>query len=284
MGRVGTCLARALRLAGQPLTAVASAKHDAARRFAEQLGDDVHATTPENLAAHATLIFITVPDANVSDACATLRLSESHAVVHTSGVLGLSALSPQSGKPARRGVFHPLQAFPRGAEPERFYGVHVGIEADDSELEQRLTALAGALGSHAFSLQGVERAAYHAAAVFVSNYVVALHAAAERIWARAGLPQNMARAALAPLTSGAALAIAQHELPAALTGPLARGDVSTLERHLRALEAEPELAALYRGLARQLLSLPLRLEDASRAAASQLMAEGALVPPEDSEP
>jgi predicted short-subunit dehydrogenase-like oxidoreductase (DUF2520 family) len=270
---VGTCLARALRLAGQPLKAVASANYDAALQFAEQLGDDVRATKPENLAAHASFIFITVPDANVAEACALLGLPETHAVIHTSGALGLDALSPQSGKPARRGVFHPLQAFPRGAAPERFHGVHVGIEADDAELEQRLGGLARALGSQVFSLRGVERAAYHAAAVFASNYVVALHAASERIWARAGLPPSTARVALAPLTLGAASAIAEHELPAALTGPLVRGDVATLERHLAALESDPELAALYRALARQLLSLPLALDAAPRALALQLMAE-----------
>jgi predicted short-subunit dehydrogenase-like oxidoreductase (DUF2520 family) len=280
LGRVGTCLSRALRLAGQPLKAVASANYDAALQFAAQLGEDVRATTPENLAAHATLIFITVPDANVARACALLGLPATHAAIHTSGALGLDALSPQSGKPARRGVFHPLQAFPRGAAPERFHGVHVGIEADDSELEQRLEELARALGSQVFSLRGVERAAYHAAAVFASNYVVALHAAAARIWTSAGLPHSTARVALAPLTLGAASAIAEHELPTALTGPLVRGDLATLERHLAALESDSELAALYRALARQLLSLPLALEAAPRSAASQLMAEVAIAPRE----
>jgi predicted short-subunit dehydrogenase-like oxidoreductase (DUF2520 family) len=273
---VGSCLARALHLAGQPLTAVASARYDTARQFAEQLGAGVRATTPEKLAAHASTIFISVPDTNVTAACALLRLPETHAAIHTSGALGLGALSPQSGKPARRGVFHPLQAFPRGAEPERFRGIHVGIEADAAELEQLLSALAHALGAHTFSLRGVERAAYHAAAVFASNYVVALQAAAARIWARAGLPEGSARAALAPLTSGAASAIASYELPAALTGPLVRGDISTLEGHLRALASDQELAALYRALARQLLALPLPLEAGQREALSQLMAETAV--------
>jgi predicted short-subunit dehydrogenase-like oxidoreductase (DUF2520 family) len=82
-------------------------------------------------------------------------------------------------------------------------------------------------------------------------------AAAARTWAAAGLPEATAREALAPLLLGAARSIAGRELPDALTGPVARGDVATVERHLAALADEPDLLELYRRLAAELLRLPL---------------------------
>ena len=82
-----------------------------------------------------------------------------------------------------------------------------------------------ALGASPLDLSGVDRARYHAAAVLASNYVIALHEAAARAFELAGLPRKAARGALAPLTLGAANALAGLPLEQALTGPLARGDV-----------------------------------------------------------
>ena len=151
--------------------------------------------------------------------------------------------------------------------------VEAGVDAAEPALAVELQALVRALGATAFSLQGVDRPAYHAAAVLVSNCVVALHAAAARAWTLAGLPAESARAALAPLTAGAALAIAHNPLPLALTGPVARGDSATVAGHLRALSGDLPLSALYRALARELLALPLTLAPEARAALEALCAE-----------
>lgn len=271
LGRLGTCLSHALLHARLPLTAIASARSETAVHVATQLGPDVQAVSPDLLGQHASVIFVTVPDAQVPDVSALKHFDARHALVHTSGALDLDALAEASARGVRVGVFHPLQAFPKAASAERFRSVHVGIEASDPRLELRLQDIARQLGAQPFSLRGVHRASYHAAAVFASNYVVALHAAAERAWVRAGLPGSAARAALTPLTQGAIAAIAQHELPDALTGPLARGDRSTLERHLAALAPERDLLELYRALALELLRLPLALDEATRAELSRLL-------------
>jgi predicted short-subunit dehydrogenase-like oxidoreductase (DUF2520 family) len=127
------------------------------------------------------------------------------------------------------------------------------------------------LGARVLRLEGVDRAGYHAAAVFASNYLVALHAAAAEAFAVAGLPPEAAAPALSPLTARAADNVARLPLAEALTGPLARGDRQTIERHLRALEASPQLSSLYRALGRQLLSLPLELPEATRAALQRML-------------
>jgi predicted short-subunit dehydrogenase-like oxidoreductase (DUF2520 family) len=128
-----------------------------------------------------------------------------------------------------------------------------------------LERIACELGAEVVRLEGVDRASYHAAAVFASNYVVALAAAAERTWELSGLPRDQARSALAPLLRGAAENVAERPTAAALTGPLARGDTDTIERQLAALDGEPELGALYRRLGAELLRLDLA-HDAGTAA------------------
>jgi predicted short-subunit dehydrogenase-like oxidoreductase (DUF2520 family) len=124
-----------------------------------------------------------------------------------------------------------------------------------------LEGIVAAVGARSFRLEGVDRARYHAAAVFVSNHVIALASAATRAWANAGLPAELAREALSPLLLAAAGNVSRSELAAALTGPIARGDVGTIEAHLRALAADPALARLYRELSSELLRLPLGHDD-----------------------
>ena len=76
---------------------------------------------------------------------------------------------------------------------------------------------------------------YHAAAVFASNYAVALLAVAEQLMVRAGVGAADAQAALARLAAGAVENVAAHGPIAALTGPIVRGDAETVERHLTRL-------------------------------------------------
>jgi predicted short-subunit dehydrogenase-like oxidoreductase (DUF2520 family) len=243
---------------------VMSARAASAQALSLELGEAIRpVSTLEAVREQADLVFLAVPDGKIAELCERLALGAAHSLVHGSGALDSSVLAAARARGAQVGVFHPLQAFPLGAPRSRFRGIHVGVEADD-ELEARLSKLARRLGATPFSLRGVDRAAYHAAAVFASNYVVALHSAASRAWQRAGLPEAAARAALLPLTRGAVDAIAEHELPAALTGPLQRGDVASVEQHLAALAADAQTAQLYRALACELLRLPLALDLATR--------------------
>jgi predicted short-subunit dehydrogenase-like oxidoreductase (DUF2520 family) len=271
LGRLGACLARSLAAAGVKQISVASRERAAAERFASEIG--VHAVDAPEIAGSSSLVFLAVPDAQVRSVCEALPLTAAHSLVHLSGVLGLDCLEAAAERGAKIGALHPLQAFPLHAGSDRFRGIYTGIEASDAVLVTELEAIARGLGATPFSLAGVERAAYHAAAVIASNYVVALHAAAGEVWQLAGLPLATARAALAPLTLGAAQAIAERELPAALTGPVARGDVASVASHLQALHGDHVHAALYRALARELLRLPLGLSAEAHSALAALLNE-----------
>ena len=270
-GRLGASLARALVEAGHDVAAVAGRRRGAAERLARRLGPGVAAVSPSEAVVRCDLVFLTVPDAAIGPLAAQLRWRAGQAAVHCSGALGLDALAPAVEAGAAAGCLHPLQSFASSdGEPERFRGIVCGVEGA-APLGERLERIVAGLGAASVRLEGVDRARYHAAAVFASNYAVATAAAAVRAWAAAGLPPERARDALAPLLLGAAGNVAARELPQALTGPVARGDVETIERQLAALAGEPGLAALYRQLGAELLRLDLGLDAATLARLRELL-------------
>lgn len=274
-GRLGAALATALGACGYRVDIVASRRVAAASALAERLGPHVRAAPPSTVAVESDLVILAVPDAAIEDLASTLTWSVGQAVVHCSGALGLDVLGPVAAAGGLAGCLHPLQSF-AGAQGaiERFRGVTCGVEASEP-LGGWLEAMVLDLGAHPLRLEGINRALYHAAAVLASNDVVALVAAATRVWRAAGLPEKSARGALAPLLLGAAENIEAHPLERALTGPVARGDVATVARHLEALATTPDVAALYRALGRELLRLPLALAPAARVGLEALLGEPA---------
>lgn len=257
-GRLAASLGAGLVLAGRHVRVLVGRDPVRTEALAALLGPQVVPTTDmQGAVAACDIVFLALPDGAIAPACAALHWESRHAVVHCSGALGLGVLSPATTAGAEAGCLHPLQSFPsRLPEPERFRGIFCGIEGA-KPLGTLLETLAVELGARTFRLEGVDRALYHASAVFISNHLLALAVAAEQAWTISGLPRDAAREALAPLLLTTAANVARLPLAEALTGPVARGDATTIERHLAALAAAPSLAELYRRLSAQLLELPL---------------------------
>ena len=279
-GRLGASLARGMTSAGYRVTALAGRGSGRAEALARAI-PGASALSAEDVVRESDLVLIAVPDATVAALAATLPWRRGQAAVHCAGALDLAPLAPLAASGVALGCLHPLQAFPDPAgSPERLRGIAVGVEAaeeDGSDLGALLEALAADLGAErTLRLEGIDRACYHAAAVLASNDVVALAAAAARAWALAGLPVQEAPRALGPLLVGAASAVAELPpaagLEAALTGPLARGDIPTVAGHLEALAREPSLRALYAALGRELLALDLAHPPHTAAALATLLA------------
>jgi len=278
-GRLGASLAVALAAAGYTVSAVAARTLETAEAVAAQVrstGAQCAAVTPAEAAAACDLVFLAVPDAAIEAVATALPWRPGTGVVHTSGATGLAALAAASRAGALTGCLHPLQSFPtRAGDAARFHGIVCGVEGAEP-LGRTLERITAGLGATVVRLEGIDRALYHAAAVMAGNDVVALMAAAARAWAAAGLPSGTARLALSPLLVGAAGNVAAHELPQALTGPVARGDAETVARHIEALTrvegAAPGLAALYAALGRELLRLPLGHPAATAQQLGQLFA------------
>ena len=130
-----------------------------------------------------------------------------------------------------------------------------------------------ALGARAVFLEAGNLALYHAGAVMASNYVVALADTAQSLLIKAGVPADQALPILIPLLQSVVQNLAQLGLPGALTGPVARGDVESVERHIGTLEARaPELVALYRLVGRDVLRLAREKADLDPDRAARLEA------------
>jgi predicted short-subunit dehydrogenase-like oxidoreductase (DUF2520 family) len=182
----------------------------------------------------AELVLICVPDAAIAGVAAALEPGPW--VAHVSGGTPLAALEPH----ARRFTLHPLQTFTRSRGPEQLDGAWAAVSAETEEARNLGFELADLLGLRAFELADEERPLYHAGAVVASNYLVTLQRAASELFLAAGAPPE----ALEPLM----LRTIENEFE--LTGPVARGDWGTVERHVRAIrERRPQLEGMYRVLA-----------------------------------
>ncbi len=255
-GAVGLALAHTLRTAGIPLAGIGS--RAPARLAADALPSPV--LMPAEVVAQARLIFLTVPDAAIASVAAEHAWQAEQWVVHCAGSQS-AALISEIVKPAQAGAFHPLASFPRPAPGKPFgenlFAGHVIALDGPAPVVAGLRALAEQLDGRPLVVPPEARASYHLAASLASNALVALVADAVEIWRHAGLDADLALPALLPLIASTQANLARTGLPAALTGPVARGDAPTVARHLAAL-ATPELAeiaAVYRLLGRRAVML-----------------------------
>jgi len=252
-GRAGSALGRALHTAGYTIAAIGGRNPDNVRNLAQELGARA-CQSPATTIDLADLTILAVPDDVIlplaTDMVASLCSAAGHAAVHLSGAQDRSALRPlaQQGS-VRTGVFHPLQTFRRGPEAVgNVAGTYFGIDADQP-LRDQLRQMARDLHGHPFDLTGVDLALYHAAAVFAANYPITLLAEAIALAADAGLDPETARKGMTTLLAGAVNNLRDLAPADAITGPAVRGDEGTIQRHLEALKADPELRRLYQLLA-----------------------------------
>jgi predicted short-subunit dehydrogenase-like oxidoreductase (DUF2520 family) len=194
----------------------------------------LHVTDGRSVAPGAELVLLAVPDSVIARVTAGVPIGPW--VAHVSGATRLIALDPHE----RRFSVHPLQTLTRERGPEQLDGAWCAISGETGDALQRARWLADALGLRPFEVADDHRALYHAAAVFGGNYLVTLHRVATRLLVEIGAPPE----AIVPLMSRTI------ENGFELTGPIARGDLATIEAHLAALEERAaDLVPLYRALA-----------------------------------
>jgi predicted short-subunit dehydrogenase-like oxidoreductase (DUF2520 family) len=180
------------------------------------------------------LVLISVPDAAIREVAGTIATGPW--VAHVSGATPLAALDPHT----RRFGVHPLQTFTRARGSEQIDGAWGAITAESDDAQARAIGFAELLGLRPFVIAEADRVIYHAGAAMASNFLVTLYRSASRLLAAAGAPP----AALVPLMERTI------ENGFELTGPIARGDLETVESHLAEIARRvPELAPMYRALA-----------------------------------
>ncbi len=176
-------------------------------------------------AAGVGVLLLAVPDQQIAIVAAAVRPVRSTVVAHCSGALGLDVLAPHE----RVATLHPLVTLPDPAvgAARLGSGCYFALAGD-----RAVTDLVAALGGHSLQIAPDARAGYHAAACVASNHLVALLGQVQRMAASVGLPLE----AFLPLAQGALDDVCRFGPAAALTGPVARGDLNTIERHRQVLD------------------------------------------------
>lgn len=226
-GRAGGSLALAAAGAGHHIVGVVSRSGAMADQFAQL---EYEAALPG-----ADLLVVAVGDSHISEVANRLapHIKDIAGAVHLSGYASVRLLSPLEAQGVEVGSFHPLQTLPSATVGARsLAGSWVGVTAE-SGLRASLWALATTLEMKPFQLADEQKPAYHAAASAASNFVVAALGVAERLFAAAGVPFEAAL----PLTRQVVENAYELGGREALTGPVARGDWSTVEGQLAAARA-----------------------------------------------
>ncbi|MGH2444564.1 MAG: Rossmann-like and DUF2520 domain-containing protein [Candidatus Limnocylindria bacterium] len=191
-------------------------------------------TDGRDLDPAAELVLICVPDSVIGEVAAKVRIGPW--VAHVSGATRLIALDPH----VKRFSVHPLQTLTRERGADQLDGAWGAISGETDDALARARWLAEVLGLRPFEIADTDRTLYHAAAVIGGNFVVTLYRVAARLLEQTGAPPE----AIVPLMTRTI------ENGFDLTGPIARGDWSTVEAHLAVLaERDPDLVPLYRALA-----------------------------------
>jgi predicted short-subunit dehydrogenase-like oxidoreductase (DUF2520 family) len=272
-GAVGTALGVAFHRAGWRVAAASSRDAGRRDRFASLVPGARTFADARAIVDECHLVIVAVPDDAVAPLAEELRLYSGQAIVHTSGVLGADALTPALAAGTQAGSFHPLVAF---ADVERavqaLHGATIAVEAA-RPLEGLLVEMAGSIGGVPVALPPGSKPAYHAAAVLAAAGLVALLDAIAELGGVAGLDEAQSLAVYAPLLQGTLDNARSLGIAAALTGPMTRGDVGTLEAHAATLAAHaPSVTALYRELTLRAIAVAADRGSIDGVAAARLRA------------
>lgn len=257
-GTVGTALAVRLKDKGYPVVAVASRTRASAEKLASLVDGCQVQDMLQGVADAADLVFVTTPDDVIAPVVAGVGWHSGQGVVHCSGAASTDILESARKVGALVGGFHPLQTFASVAHAiENLPGSTFALEAEGKLLDI-LKELATSLDGHWVKLGSGDKMLYHAAAVIACNYFVTLVKLATDLWQSFGVSTPEATRAMLPLLEGTVNNISNVGLPNCLTGPIARGDLGTIQKHLDALKASaPAVLSTYRELGLQTIPVAL---------------------------
>jgi len=272
-GRVGGALAIALARAGYNIDLFITRKSNHFIPFSNQFDVPPDITDWESLnEISSNIVFIATQDSEIENAAESLKpfVNDKQIVFHTSGSLASSVLNELKGTGAAVGSIHPLTAISEAVSgAEKFKNSYFCLEGDDTAIAIARDIVRDLKGK-AFSVDTKFKALYHAGAVMAAGHVVALISMSLEILKKCGIAENEAGEIIKPLVKSTFENVFAVGPEQALTGPFARADGETFERHLQILRAtvNDNVVETYLSLAEQSLEIsadrqrqPERFED-----------------------
>lgn len=242
-GKVGTVLGRVLMEEGARITAVVSRSRSSARTAASFLRCSTFADALTAIPASTDIVFITTPHDAVASVAATLARLEGlefrrMGACHASGMLSAAVLEPLRERGMTVFSFHPLQTFPRSFPPRKIVPTARGIwyGADGSPKALLLAArLARALRGHVIKVPPEFRELYHASCVVASNHLTVLLSVLRKMYGSVAGKEAVSLEPFRPILEATMLNVLETSPSEALSGPVARGGVETVAKHLQAV-------------------------------------------------
>lgn len=275
-GAVGQSIASLLHDAGHDIRAIISRDKKRAVAAARFAGVRHAATTDMSCVRDAEIILLAVGDDQIGALAARLRregnLDPGTVLIHFSGIHRADIMLGDDDSGVRALSIHPLKSFPDEVVGVRALpGSPFAMEGEESLLPLA-QELIESMGGSAFRIDAQQKPLYHAAACVASNYLVTLISVARDIMSACGFSEQDAFRMLTSLMKDTGKNLTTLGPESALTGPIARGDVRTVERHLHALAALPDdVGDIYRTLGRRTVQLARRKGTLDAQAARDIM-------------
>jgi predicted short-subunit dehydrogenase-like oxidoreductase (DUF2520 family) len=252
-GNLAGALALSLHRAGYKIDQIVSRGAAASLRRARRLAREVGASAvaAARVQIRAEIVWFCVPDGAIASAAASLTGAadwRNKVALHSSGAMTSDELSVLRERGAAVASVHPLMTFVRGSRPS-LVEVPFAIEGD-SKAVRVARGIVQHLQGQPFSIGKQQKEAYHAWGMFASPLLAALLAASERVAGAAGVRRKAARERMLPILRQTLANYARLGAPGSFSGPIARGDVATVGKHLKVLLEVPEIREVYVALAR----------------------------------
>lgn len=257
-GRVGTALAVALKNSGYKIHTVVSRRFDSAKKLAKRVDCKNYTEDPVMACKNGEILFITTPDDVIEKVCKKISsyLKPNALVIHTSGALSSGILKSAKKRGASVLSMHPCQSF--GDTESAFKtipGSYFCLEGDKEAIEVGKRIVLD-IGCHPFVISSDEKPLYHIACCILSNYLFTTANAGIKILESLNIKHEEALKISIPLIKGTVHNIEKIGIPDGLTGPIERGDIETIRRHIQVLKKTmPEFLSLYKKLGIETLKI-----------------------------
>lgn len=219
------------------------------------------------------LVFIAVPDDQIkllSDELSGIPLQwKNRSVVHCSGNLSSNVCSSLKERGANVAAMHPIQTFNRGDGPHRFHDIYVTMEGDDA-LISGLSVIIDQMGAHPLKITAEQKRVIHIASVIASNYLVSLLHMSETLLKDAGVSESLD--IIQPLVTQTVQNIFDKGVTESLTGPISRGDIESVEHHLKFLNEDPHYLEIYQLLGSEALTIAQKSGNLNKEIINKLIA------------
>jgi predicted short-subunit dehydrogenase-like oxidoreductase (DUF2520 family) len=275
-GNVGTSIGILASRAGYPVVAVAGRRKESTATAAQRIGKDVRVCNTAEAAKSAQIVLLCLPDDVIEGVCKKLaqqdRFIEGAIVAHCSGALSSDILSAaRCYCKCSVASMHPMQTFPTvDAAIKTMKGTYCFYEGDEGATPV-IERFAKNIGWKPIRITSTSKTLCHAAATTACNYFIALMDSAIVLAENAGIDRTTAWSALKPLLISTINNITRMGTTDSLTGPIARGDVKTISRHLQDLVSMGEpLASVYRTMGLYTVEMAIRKESITAAKAAEI--------------